>query len=405
TITDWHSIDWKRAERQVGILQKKVSNAYEAKQYRKAKRLQYTLANSFYAKAVAVRTVTSNKGKNTPGVDGQKWNSPKQKFQALKSLNQGKYHAHPLRRVYIPKKSGKVRPLGIPTFFDRGMQKLYALTLEPVSELHADNYSYGFRKYRSAHDASRRLFNLLASKNGATWIIDADIKGCFDNISHEWILEHIPLPKTTLTKWLKCGLMDQNCFQETDKGTPQGGLISPMLANYVLDGICEHIHQYLKIRLYAKRKKSAKIRVVRYADDIIISAAHREETPYILKAVQNFLALRGLETNNEKTKVISIEEGFDFLGWNYRKYKGKLLVKPSKSSVRELKRKIKDVFIRHLGSTQKVLIQHLNPIIRGWSNYHKHNVSKSTFTLLDTYIWQITQRWGKRIHLNRWLRW
>lgn len=366
TMTDWHSIDWKRAERQVGILQKKLSDAYEAKKYRKARRLQYLLANSFHSKAIAVRTVTSNKGKDTPGVDGEKWDSPKKKSRALQCLNQERYHARPLRRVYIPKRAGKVRPLGIPTLYDRAMQKLYSLTLEPISELHADTYSYGFRKYRSAHDAGRCLFNLLAGRNRATFVIDADIKGCFDNISHDWMLEHVPLPKTILTEWLKCGFIDKGCYQETDKGTPQGGLISPMLANYVLDGLGEHIHQELyldkqgryscrslrdikgnRIRPYARRREHSKVKVVRYADDIIITVAYREEVPNIMKAVQDFLALRGLETNIMKTKVVTIREGFDFLGWNYRKFGDKLLVRPSKQNVRDIKRKIKQVFTQH----------------------------------------------------------
>ena len=226
TINSWHSIDWKRAERQVGILQKKITHAQELKAYRRVKRLQYVLSHSFYAKALAVRQVTSNKGKRTAGIDGRVWSTAKQKLAAVQTLGQDRYQAKPLRRIYIPKgdQQDQQRPLSIPTFYDRAMQKLYAYGFEPISELHADPYSYGFRKYRSTQDAIERLHICLNSRHSPRYILDADIAGCFDNINHNWILENIPLPRVILQEWLRCDYIEQTKLYETTQGVPQGSL-------------------------------------------------------------------------------------------------------------------------------------------------------------------------------------
>lgn len=426
TITDWHTIDWKRAERQVGILQKKITDAQELKAYRRVKRLQYVLSHSFYAKALAVRQVTSNKGKRTAGIDGRVWSTAKQKLQAVTTLNQGRYHAKPLRRIYIPKgdKQDQQRPLSIPTFYDRAMQKLYAYGFEPISELHADAYSYGFRKYRSTQDAITRLHICLSSKHSPRYILDADIAGCFDNISHDWILKNVPLPQTILRQWLKAGYMEEHQLYETNQGVPQGGIISPMITNYVLDGLLAYIQEYLKlgyngkytkaslydakgnqIKPYAKRTEMAKVNLIRYADDLVCTAKYQEEIPFIKEAIQEFLQERGLTLHPTKTQAVTIEEGFDFLGWNIRKYKGKLLIKPRKKSVQKLKRTIKEVFRKHRSHKQAALIYELNPILRGWANYYRTHVSSKTFTAIDSYIWKSTQKWIKRRHPNKTLTW
>ncbi len=426
TITDWHSINWKRAERQVGILQKKITNAYEQKAYRRVKRLQYVLSHSFYAKALAVRQVTSNKGKRTAGVDGRTWSTAKQKLRAISGLNQGRYRAQPLRRIYIPKgdKKDQKRPLSIPTFYDRSMQKLYAYGFEPISELHADDYSYGFRKYRSTQDAIERIHGYLSKSNSPQYILDADIAGCFDNINHQWIMANIPLPKNILKEWLKSGYIEQDVFYETNRGVPQGGLISPMITNYVLDGLLDHIHKRLKlgyngrytkaslydaqgnhIRPYAKSKEIAKVKLIRYADDFICTAKYREEIPFIKEAIQEFLQDRGLDLHPIKTQVVSIDEGFNFLGWNIRKYNGKLLIKPQDKSIQKLKRNIKAVFRKYWSHRQEFLIYELNPILRGWANYYRTHVSSKTFVSIDSYIWKCTQGWIRRRHPNKSLTW
>ena len=235
-VTDWHAIDWESANHHVRRLQARIVKATKEKRWGKVKALQRLLTHSFSGKALAVRRVTENQGKNTPGVDKVTWNTPRKKLNAIYSLRQRDYHPQPLRRVYIPKKNGAKRPLGIPVMKCRAMQALYLLALDPVAETTADPNSYGFRSQRSTADAIEQCFNVLGKRASPQWILEGDIKGCFDAISHEWLLTHIPLEKAILKKWLKAGYMEQHILHPTEAGTPQGGTISPVLANMTLDG-------------------------------------------------------------------------------------------------------------------------------------------------------------------------
>src|SRR5262245_14899911 len=235
---DWHSINWKRANRNVRRLQRRIAQAQQQCKKRKVRALQFILTRSFSASCLAVRRVTENSGKRTPGVDGQKFDTPEKKAQAVTNLTAEDYKPQPLKRIYIPKTSGKAfRPLGIPTMFDRARQALHLFALDPIAETIADPNSYGFRKSRSVADAIEQCFNTLCRSTSAQWILEGDIQSCYDEISHEWLLSHAPMDRAILKKWLDAGFIERQIHYPTTVGTPQGGIISPVLMNLTLDGL------------------------------------------------------------------------------------------------------------------------------------------------------------------------
>jgi RNA-directed DNA polymerase len=394
----WDSIDWKRAKKIVNGIQARIVKAVQARDWNRVRSLERLLARSFAAKLLAVKRVTTNRGKKTPGVDGIRWRSPARKLREARRLNMKGYKAQPLLRKYIPKDNNKKRPLGIPTFKDRAEQALEHMALDPVAECLADGMSNGFRKFRSTHDAMCACFNALRLNGSPIWILEGDIKGCFDNFDHTWMLDNIPTNKRKLRMWLKAGCMENAFLQPTTKGTPQGGIISPTLANIALDGI----EPMLKAHFVRKHK----IHFVRYADDFIITGATKQILENKVKPlVIEFLKLRGLELSEHKTKITHINDGFDFLGFNLRKYNGKLLIKPAKAKIIKFLQKVKHIIKANCTAPTSLLVKKLNPIIRGWGYYYRFVISKRIFSYADHRIWEMIWQWAKRRHPNKGLRW
>lgn len=403
---DWNAVNWCKVNRNVRRLQARIVKATQEGRWGKVKALQHLLTRSYSGKALAVKRVTENRGKKTPGVDGEIWDTPAKKAAGMQRMKQRGYQPKPLRRIYIPKSSDptKKRPLGIPTMLDRAMQALYLLALEAVAETKADPNSYGFRKERNPADAMGQCYIILRGRPGAPeWILEGDIQACFDKISHDWLEAHIPMDKTILRKWLKAGYMEKDAFHTTDAGTPQGGIISPALANLALDGLEGEL-----VRLFQPNKKSRStgVHFVRFADDWIVTARSREMLEeQILPVIVAFLQERGLELSPEKTHITHITEGFDFLGQNLRKYNGKLIIKPSKKNLKAHLKKVRETIRANRMATAGQLVKILNPILQGWANYHRHVCSNQTFSYADHQVFKAIWRWARRRHPNKGAEW
>ena len=298
------------------------------------------------------------------------------------------------------------RPLGIPCMYDRAMQALYALALDPVSETTADTKSFGFRKGRCAQDACEYIFTALSRSFSPQWVLEGDIKGCFDHISHDWLVEHIPMDKSVLKQFLKAGFVFREELFPTDEGTPQGGVISPILANMALDGmqqvLSDHFDLSVKGEVSAFVHNKSKVNLVRYADDFIVTAATKEIAEEAKEVIRDFLQTRGLELSEEKTVITHIDDGFDMLGWTFRKFKGKLIVKPSKKALKALKSALSETILgRGKAWKQEVLIEKLNQQIRGWTNYHQSVCASEAFAHIDYILYELLWRWAKRRHPHK----
>ena len=401
---DWNQIDWEKIEQDVNRLQVRIAKAAKEGRWGKVCALQHLLTHSFSGKALAVRRVTGNRGRRTPGVDGETWVLPARKLKAVHQLRQRGYRPKPLRRVYIPKRgTTKMRPLGIPTMRDRAMQALYQQALLPVAETTGDENSYGFRPERSTADALMRCYTILVHKCSAQWILEGDIKACFDRISHDWLLDHVPMDRAILRKWLKAGFLDSSILYPTEEGTPQGGIISPVLANMALDGLQRVLRERFPMR--PKGRAAHQVHFVRYADDFIVTADSKEVLEEdVIPLLERFLEKRGLELSPTKTVVTHIEDGFDFLGQTVRKYNGKYISKPSKKALHAFLQEVRRVIKEHAGTAGALVIK-LNPLIRGWANYHRHAASGTTFCYVDYQVWEALWRWAVRKHPHKGRRW
>jgi len=403
---DWPSIPWKQVWRTVRRLQARIVKALQEGRWGKVKALVYLLTHSFAGRALAILRVVSNSGARTPGVDQERWDTPEAKTAAFHALTRRGYRSQPLRRVYLPKSNGQKRPLGIPTLRDRAMQALYLLGLDPIGETQADPNSYGFRPQRSCADALVQCHRLLCHPTSPGHILEGDIKACFDHICHAWLLTHVPLDRQVLAQWLKAGYLDKNVFFATTAGTPQGGIISPALANRTLDGLEAMLaERFGATRL---RRERNRVHLVRYADDFIITGTSATLLRYeVQPLVEHFLSERGLRLSHEKTKLTHVEDGFDFLGQQVRRYPdGKVLLKPSRRSLRTLLSRVREL-IRGVGRSMTAgeLIGELTPQVQGWALYHRHASSKRTFAYVDHQIHQALWRWARRRHRGKAAHW
>ena len=342
-----------------------------------------------------------NSGKYTAGVDGIAM--PRERTERLRMMESFidtidiTTQPLPIKRAYIPKPNGDKRPLGIPTIRDRIIQEIIRLSIEPICEFHFLSCSYGFRPKRSCQNAMADLFMKLNKPNSKRWIIEGDIKGCFDHIRHQHIIStlkewHVPNTITDIVQaMLQARIMENLSLTPSLDGTPQGGVISPMLANVALTCLDKEVME--------KFGQDNSNPIVRYADDFIITAKSREKAESIKTHIGEYLKERvGLTLSDEKTHITEINNGFDFLGFNFRKYDNKLLIKPSQDNVHKMLRNIKKIF-RSTESTTTIIAQ-LNPIIIGWGNYYRHVVSKKTFNYIDDRIWELTRKWLRKIYGN-----
>lgn len=394
----WNEIKWNFVQAKVRRLQRRIAKAFREKRYSKAKSLQWLLTHSFHAKLFAVKRVTQNRGAKTPGIDQIIWETPNQKLQAAINLKRRGYKTSPLKRIYIPKKQpGKLRPISIPTMRCRAMQALYLLALEPIAEMMADKHTYGFRPRRSTADAIGQCFNALSRRTSARYILEADIKACFDQISHSWLLNNIPMDKEILAKWLSAGYIDGKEIYTTELGTPQGGLISPCLLVMTLSGLEAAVHTTVS------NQKRDKVHLSIYADDFIITSSTKEHLEEKVKpVVDKFLGERGLRLSQEKTKITHINEGFDFLGMNLRRYNGgKLIIKPAKTNVKAFLAELRIVIKSNRATKTENLIYLLNSKISGWTNYYRNVCSKQTFQYIDNALFKMLWRWAKQRHPNK----
>ena len=402
---DWHSIEWRKVWRTVRRLQARIVKAVAEGRWNKVKALVYLLTRSFSGRALAILRVVNNSGAKTPGVDGILWNTPETKSAAFGTLRRHGYQPQPLRRVYIPKSNGKRRGLGIPTMTDRAMQALYLLGLDPIAESHADGHSYGFRRERRCADALAQTHLVLSHRQGPGWILEGDIKACFDRISHDWLLTHVPMDRQVLGQWLNAGFLEKHAWFATTEGTPQGGIASPVLANWTLDGL-----QRLLAEHFANTPKGqgkSRVHLVRYADDFVITGTSKELLrDQVQPLVTHFLKKRGLELSHEKTQITHVEAGFDFLGQNIRRYRcGKVLTKPSSQSVQTFLSKIQETIDKSGCLTAGIMIHRLNQQIKGWTMYHRYAASKRTFNYVDHRISRMVWHWCRRRHRKKGWKW
>lgn len=410
--TEWNSVEWRKTNRVVKNLRRRIFRATREGNWKKVRSLQRLLMKSYSNILLAVRRVTQqNQGKRTAGVDKILVKTPEARGILTDALaNFIPWKPLPNRRVHILKQNGKKRPLGIPTIIDRCLQAIVKNALDPAWEAQFEGTSYGFRPGRSAHDAREKIFNICRPNKKKKWVLDADIKGCFDNIDHDFLLKTIgnfPARKL-IAQWLKAGVMEEGRYFDTTSGTPQGGIISPLLANIALHGM----ESALEVKYNASGTLTGKRSIVRYADDFLVFCESKEDTILCQEILRKWLSTRGLQLSEEKTKIVHLSEGFKFLGFNIRHYpKGntktgwKLLIKPSPEAVQKLRDKLKAEWLSLKGHDMTHIVKKLNPIIRGWANYHRIGVASEIFRELDHWMFLRALRYARLTHPKKSWEW
>lgn len=389
----WKTLNWKQIQEEVFRLQCQIARSAQERHLPDIMQFQSDLVTSLEAKICAVREVTRKKSRETPGVDGVLWKTSAEKMHAAYHLGDPGYRASPVGRIYIPKETpGRYRPLGIATMLDRAVQKLYALALQPVAETWGDPDSFGYRLFRSAKDACSVIRDYLTTAEQPLWVFDADITECFDRISHTWLIDHIPLDRQYLKQVLTAGYVYRGSWHPVSCGVPQGGILSPLLANMALDGLEPAILENCSGNFPEEPKNrpgtSRDLLFVRYADDLVILAPSLSSIGKAGDVTATFLRERGLDLSQEKTRIVPAEQGFTFLHWHFRKRGRDVCVTPSDSSVRRIERKILGVFCHQVENHPEGLICHLNPLLRGFAYYHRDVDATPVFRHLDRMIRQ-----------------
>ena len=402
----WDSIDWNKAEAYVKKLQMRIVKAHQQGRTGKVKSLQWLLTHFFYGRALAVRRVTSNKGKKTAGVDKVLVSTPKRKYEAILSLKRRGYKPLPLKNGVYTEEKRENAPVKYSIHEGQGNADIVQICIRTDCRNHSRPNSYGFRAKRCVQDAIEQCFTCLNKGKSPKWVLEGDIKGCFDNISHEWILSHIPMDEDILRKWLKSGYIETGKLLPTNLGSPQGSSISPTICNMVLDGLEIQIKKKYHKTKANRKAYFPKVNFVRYADDFIVTGESRELLENgVLPLIRDFLTERGLELSEEKTVITHIEDGFDFLGSNIRWYKDKLLTKPSKKNYKGIVGKIREIIKKNPSIKQEDLIRKLNPVIHGWVNFQKYNISSQAFERFDFDVWRCLWQWCKRRHPKKNHKW
>jgi len=410
---DWDAVDWRQVEEDVRRLRQRIFAASQAGDLKKVRNLQKLMLRSRANALLSVRRVTElNAGRKTAGVDGKTvlLSRDKSGWANWAQFRSQSWTPKPVRRVYIPKPGGKQRPLGIPVIADRMLQAIVVSALEPEWEARFEPKSYGFRPGRGCHDAIEAIFNTVSGKNPQRrWILDADLAAAFDRIDHDHILGQIGTfpARGLVVKWLKSGVIEKGWFTPTEEGTPQGGVISPVLLNIALHGMEKAAGvRYRTFGVNADRVMPGSPVLVRYADDLVAMCGSREQAEQVKQRLAVWLTPRGLRINEDKTRIVSLEDGFDFLGFHIRRYRnGKLLIKPSKAAVQRFRARLTAEMRALRGANGQAVIRRLNPVIRGWAAYYWTVVFKKAFVHLDTHMWKLALSWAKRSHPNKPNRW
>ena len=400
--------NWSKIKLSVEKLQSRIYRASRSNNFKTVNKLQDLMIRSHESKLLAIWQITHvNKGRKTPGVDEY---LPKNNIELnilYNQINFKNYSPIPVKRIYIPKPNGKLRPLGIPSIMDRIMQLIVKFALEPEWEAKFEPNSYGFRPGRCTMDAICAIWKV---SKGTSWFLDADITGCFDNISHDSLLQRIPKFASIIRLWLKSGYLEYDKYHNTDAGTPQGGVISPLLANIALDGLERLFGCFNSRGNYSKpRDKGSlnkRISLIRYADDFVVSAPDKERIEqYILPKISLFLKERGLSLNLEKPRIVHLSDGFDFLGFTIRKFKNKLITQPKSDNIKRMMDKVRKLLDQYRSMKTVALITKLKPIFRGWANYYRYCNASKTFSKIDHLFWLCIYPWCVRRHPNKGKRW